>query len=40
MNDLLQSFEGQATASLPKAENDETDVAVFWRPVFGIDREL
>ena len=39
MNDLLHSFEGQSGTS----QTDDTDNpnrCVFWKPVFGINREL
>ena len=42
MNDLIRSFGGQCAASGKSLSTDLEDVedAVFWRPVFGVDREL
>jgi hypothetical protein len=40
MNDLMRSFEGQSPEKNAKSDADETDSGVFWRPVYGIDREL
>jgi hypothetical protein len=42
MNNLIRSFGGQCTGSGTSlsSEINEVEDAVFWRPVFGIDREL
>jgi hypothetical protein len=42
MNDLIRSFGGQfaGNSKSMSSEIEEVEDAVFWRPVFGIDREL
>ena len=40
MNDLIRSFEGQSPEFNLKSAADDGEEGVFWRPVFGIDREL
>jgi hypothetical protein len=40
MNDLLRSFGGQCAGTPMSSELNDTEDSVFWRPVFGIDREL
>lgn len=39
-NHLLRSFEVQPILSSTKCDEDPSDSGVFWRPVYGIDREL
>jgi hypothetical protein len=40
MNDLISRFEGKYTIVNQRMDAAETDDAVFWKPVFGIVREL
>ena len=40
MNDLLCSLEGQSPDATAKSDSCNAETGVFWRPVFGIDREL
>jgi hypothetical protein len=40
MNDFLRSFEGQTSGSTKNNDTDESEGGVFWKPMFGIDREL
>jgi hypothetical protein len=40
MNDLLRSLEGQSPEASAQSNSGDQEGGVFWRPVFGIDREL
>jgi len=40
MNDLLCSLEGQSLEANAKSDASKADSGVFWRPVYGVDREL
>ncbi len=39
MNNLLNNFEGQSD-TIPKIDTDNYKGDLFWKPVFGINREL